>query len=411
MAIVSVRRLFPGRAASGSFTGKVTYKDVWEVIVDSPNDTEDDVGTAVDPNDGDIRIPVYGDSHPSNAGAVCVSVDPDQSDETWEHWFVTVSYDNQPSIPGGQQPTGTGALDGTPDAGHTAKDFPKNPFLRNPEWRLGSLDTTEPVEQWLTVDADGRYEFINPPAWLATTKYKRGKYVRNAGNVYYAVQKDEGTSGGGGGPVGKGDAEGRQVDGTVTWAYYATHAQTQNDPRFAILSPFVNSGRMPFDPPGMTDVSIPTIVVSKNIAVMDILYHMLIKNAVNLRQWGCIPARCAQVMKFESSYAEEGEWKFVKATWEIGLKPDTWDVRVLDAGYGVMSTQSVLNPDAPPARIDKKIFRRFKGPDGDDIGSAVPMNGRGMMLDPDDDPVYLRGIPRQMRIVDFNDLIPWKIPR
>lgn len=404
MAIVSVTLLFPGRAASGQFTGKVTYKDVYMVVTDSPTDTMDDVGSAVDPSDSSKRIPLFGESHPSNPDAVCVDISPDQSSETWEHWLVTASYDNQPSYPGSQQPTGQGDLSGTAGEGHNVGNFPTDPLLRLPEWRLSTIDSQEPIEQWLTVDAAGSYEFILPDDWTAGTQYNIGKYVKNGANVYYAIQSGE--SAALGGPTGQNPA----IDNTVRWAYFATFAQTQNDPRYAIKSPFVNSGRMPFDPPGMTDVSIPTISVTKNIAVMDILYAMGIKNAVNLFQWGCIPPRCAKVMKFECAFAEEGSVKYVKATWEIGLNPDTWDVRILDAGYGIAGLRTVLNPAAPPATITKKIFTRFKGPDGDDIGSPIPMNGRGGPLDPDDAPVFLRGIPRQCKLIDYNSLIPWTIP-
>lgn len=407
MAVIRVRKLFPARGGRRNFQTRVTYTLVWEVVTDDVNDDEETVYGAVDPENALEKVPVFGDVHPGNPLAVVTDVTPETSDDSPNIWYVNVTYDTQPDTPGSGQPTGTGDLNGpVGERGNTPGAYSQNPLLRTPVWQLSTIDRTEPIEQWLRVEADGTYKFVTPAAWTINTAYKVGKYVSNGGNVY--VCDVAGTSAGAGGPAGVGR---NIVDNTVRWRFWATLAQAITDPRFAILSPFFHSGGLPFDPPGMTDVSIPTIVVTKNLAVMDILYAMLLKNSVNLLQWGVIPPRCAKVLKLTSGFKEENGFQYVEAQWEIGLDPDTWDTRILDAGYGNYGLRTVQNPAAPPATIQKNVFTRFKDPSGEFFGSPVPMDGNGGMLDPLEDPVYLRGIPRQTKIVDFNELLPFNIPR
>lgn len=403
MAIVSVRRMFPGRSGKREYDNRVTYNDVYEVVTDDPADGETVVGNAVDP-DTAVRVPLHGDSHPDNISAVVVSVSPEQSDESYYIWYVTVDFDNRPETSGKDFSSPT-------DAAPQDKpgEWPANPAQEAAKWRIGSIDRQEVVRQWLRVSGGGKYQFINPPVWVLSTAYKRGTYVLSNGNVYEAL--NDGTSAAAGGPAGQGDANREVIDNTVVWYFHATHAQTQNDPRHAILEGCFNSGKLPFDPPQLTDVSIPTIIVTKNILYPSdgsiISYSMRIKNAVNISVWRDCPPRTAKVLKFDAGNENKAGSDYIVATWEIGLDPDTWDLRLLDCGFGSTGLRTVPDPANPPAgTIQKKMFYRFRDPFGEPIDSAVPMDGAGGMLDPEKDPVFLRGIPRQQKLLDFNIEIP-----
>lgn len=401
MAVINVRRNFTGRGGSRDQTERKVYNLVYEVITDNPEDDETIVGNGVDPVTS-MRVPINGDPHPYNPLAVATDVAPEMSDDSYYIWYVTVTYDTNPKT-GGQDPSQPEGSTSVMEPGN----WPDNPLLEPAKWKLGSIDKQEPVREWLKISPSGKYEFIDPPAWVASTAYKKGKFVKNGGNVYYAVQN--GTSAGAGGPLINGDAEFHEVvDNTVIWVFWSTYAQSQNNPFYAILSACTNSGRLPFDPPNMVDVSIPTIVVTKNLPFITLEYHMRLKNAVSISTWKGCPPRTAKVLKFDvgNENAKNGI-KYVVATWEIGLDPDTWDLRPLDCGYGSMSDRTVVNPAPPPATITKRVFHRFKDPHGDPIDHAVPMDGNGGKLDPLEDPVFLRGIPKQQKLIDFNIDIPW----
>lgn len=412
MAITRVRRLFPGRSGRRDFQGRVTYTLIWEVVTDDANHAEEEVYGAVDPDNPAEKVPEFGDTHPQNEGAPVVGVDIEQLEDSPFLWHVTVEYDTQPESPGAGQPTATGSLDGVAERGNSAKDYPRNPLLRNPVWKTGHIDREEPIEEWLRISPTGQFIFKVPPAWAATTTYRFGQYVANNGRVYYAVNAEPGISGVAG-PAGLGDEWGEQTDGTVVWAHWSTLNEATTDPRHAIYEACTNSAGLPFDPPKMTPVAIPTLIVTKNLPVMDIIYVTGLKNAVNLYKWGPIPPFCAKVLKFDSGFkdAEHGFPEYVEATWEIGLDPDTWAEKILDAGLGSYPLVSVPDPANPTGpRITKKVFRNFEDPSGAPVSQPVPMDGNGGKLGAEESPVYLRGFPKQVRLIDFNEFIPFRLP-
>lgn len=404
MAIVSVRCMFTGRGGAKDFKHKIRYNLVYEVVTDNPADNEELVAgdLAIDPVTS-VKVPVHGDVHPGNPRAVVTDSNPEQSDESFYIWYVTISYDTHPDTPSVQDPS---AASPTGD-GDKPGEWPLDPTQEKAKWEIGTITKQEPVTQWREVDWDGDIIVVTPDAWVANTPYKIGNMITNQGNVYIA--KTSGTSSVtlGAGPTEEGK---NIVDGLsgLTWSFSSTVLQIQNDPKYILLTACQNTGGLPFDPPYMIDVSIPTIRVTKNIPVATIDYCLAIKDAVSSEPWKGAPARCAKVLEFTASSAEtKNGFVYVAATWLIGLDPDTWDVRLLDAGYGYSEEVMVANPAAPPDRIAKKVFTRFKDAAGEFIGSAVPMDGEGGQLNPGDEPVFLRGIPRQMRLIDFNEVIPF----
>lgn len=403
MAVVSCRAKFEGRGGSTDYKGRKTRTLQFEVVTDDPADNEAVVETAVDPTTIDVthRVPAFGDPHPYEPDCVCVSRSPDQHSDSFYIWTVTCEYDSEPET-AGTDPTQPGSSPVTP------KDWPANPLLEPAKWRITTLDRQEPVKEWLRVDLAGKYIFTTPAAWLANHDYTGGTFVSNAGNVYFAVSVF-GTSAASGGPTGKGDEWGEVTDDSVVWAYWSTLAQAQQDPRYALMEACLSSAKIPFDPPEMTDVSIPIITVTKNLPGIDFSYVQRIKNAVNLTTWrGVVPPRCAKVLKFEvGNESKRNEISYVVGTWEVGLDPDTWDAIILDAGLGAFHNRTIPNPAPPPEKIVKKVFKRFKDAEGETIDKAVPMDGRGAMLDPDAPPVFLRGVPSQQKLLDFNIEMPW----
>lgn len=406
MSIVSVEELFPGRRGGRSSDTRETYERVFEVIISSDLvDGETEVLAAVDPNNSSKFIPQIGQGHPKNANALCVDVTPEVSDETPQIWYVNCSYDTRPNEAANQGIDTTGGS----ETGDTIGNIPENPLARAAVWRVSGIDREEPVKEWVKLKPSGEIDFYTPPGWQADHTYGVNQFVQNGGNVYYSIEAGESDSSGG--PTGQ-DPSDPIIDNEVVWLYYATVAQVTTDLSFAIFTACLNSGKCPFDPPPMTDVSIPTIVVTKNIPFITMEYNMLIKNAVNSIPWKGVPAYCAKVLKFDAGNKKENNVGFVEATWEVGLNPDTWLTVAMDQGFGNIQNRTVPNPlytvgGAEPPTIEKRVFMRFRDAHNEPYETAMPMNGAGGLLDPEAEPIFFRGIPRQMKLINFAEFIPW----
>jgi hypothetical protein len=400
MAAISVELLFTSRGARDSFDNRRTYTRVYEVITDDPLDDEDVVGNA-DVNGEHVPLP--GESlGPKDPFAVVVDLDFQQSDDDPTIWYVTVEYDSDPPRPDEFRADRPVDFDGNPIDPTSSSGKPSgSPTLEPVQWKLTTQDSEEPAIEGILVNEAGILQIVDPPAWAATTAYKRGAYVKNGGNVYLCVLA--GTSAGAGGPAGMGVGI---VDGTARWDFYATHAQTQTDPNKAIRTAVRNSAKLPFDPPLMTEVSRAVLSITKNMPLetATLAYILELKNAVNLLEWRGVPPRCAKVLKVEHDGGKERNGVlFVATHWEIGLDFDTWDLRALDAGYGRLADRT--NPGPPPFQETK--YFRFTDVYGEPLDEPVPLNGHGQPLNPDDPPVFIRFVPRQMRIIDFNTKLPF----
>lgn len=400
MAIVSVRKLFPSRGGKDTWTRKRTYTRVYEVVTDDVTDQEEEVANAEDPVTH-ITVPSLYDTLDVNDEAQVTNIDADQSDDSPYLWYVTVTYDTEPENAAENEPDTPGGGDG-----QAAGAPPSNPLERAASWKITSVDKQEVVRAWLPIKQDGSYNYYTPPAWVTGTVYTVGTFVKDgagaAANVYLCSKS--GVSGITG-PAGIGGASGIP-DGSVIWERFATLAQATTDPRFAIRVPIVNSGKMPPDPPPMTDVSYPVINITMNVepGFLSLVYAMQIKNCVNLTAWRGVPPRCAKIIKFELGGSEtQNKVNFCDASWDIQLDPDTFDLQLLDQGYGSLQLRTVPNPAPPPATIQKLEFFPFRDAAGAIMESPVPMNGAGGKLPAEADPVILRGVPAQQKLADFND--------
>ncbi len=152
----------------------------------------------------------------------------------------------------------------------------------------------------------------------------------------------------------------------------------------------------------MVSVGRVILSVTKNMPIATLEYLLTLKNAVNIFPWRGVQLRCARIKDVTHDGGKEKNGiGYVTTKWEIVLDPDTHDLRILDAGEGVL--QSRTPPGGGP-QVTK--FVRFTDIHGEPIG-IVPMNGAGGPLEPGDPPVFRRGVPRQQRLIDFNTVLPF----
>jgi hypothetical protein len=397
--IESVRTLFGDRAGTDTYEKRRTYTRVFEVITDDEADDEQIVGNA----DG---IPVLGTGFEADTDAVVVSVSCRQSEDTPLIWYVTVEYDTEPPKPGEIGGDRDVDFDGNPiERGGTGGGQPfDNPLLEPPVWSIDFNDTEEPAIEGVFVEPDGTPRIEAPSAnWANDTLYKRGAYVQNGGNVYLCASTsgDGKSAAAGDGPSGKGT---QIEDDALTWDFYATLADTQNDLNKAIRVAITTSGKLPFDPPAMVTVSKAVLTVTKNMPLgkVTLPYLLALKNAQNAFGWRGIPARCAKVLKVTLDGGKERNGiPYTTTKWEIGLDVDTWDLRLLDAGFGYLRTRTEVGV----GQVTRYV--RFTDEEGNPIDQPVPLNGAGQPLEPGDPPVFRRYIPRQTRLIDFNEVLPF----
>ena len=387
MAVLEVNLLFTGRGAKEGLDHHRTYTRHYEVITNNQADDEQTVGNA-------IGIPRLGTTFAPDIYAVASNVDVQQSDDSPYIWRVTVEYDSHTATGERDKPDNKVDLDGkTIDKAHQ-----DNPLNEPAVWTLTFQDSEEPAVEWVEVDNAGNLVIPLPPAWAGATTYKTGTYVTNGANVYVCTLG--GVSAGAGGPGGVGSGI---ADGAAVWGFYAPFAQTQNDPNFAIRAAVTTSANLPFDPPAHTEVSRIVLSVTKNMPIATLEYLLALKNAVNRFTWRGVPTRCAKIKSVtHDGGKEKSGTQYVTTKWEIGLDGDTWDLRLLDAGYGYLQTRT-----DPATNLPVTKYTRYTDINGQPLEHPVPLNGRGAPLDPNDAPVFRRGVPRQTRIIDFNTVLPF----
>lgn len=392
MAAIEVSLLFTGRGGKDTFDKHRTYSRVFEVITNDPTDEENVVGNAL--VDG-VGIPSLGAVLETDTDAVVVSIDCQQSDDDPSLWHVTVEYDTDPPTPDRDRPDQRVDVDGNPI---DKTDRPENPLNEPAQWSLTSQDSEEPAIEGIEVDAAGNLVITNPPAWIAATNYKRGAYVKNGGKVYLCVTPGE--SAAAGGPLGLGNAI---VDNDAVWMFHATFAQTQNDPNYVIRVAILSSAKLPYDPPPMVTVSRAVLSVTKNMPMGGLDYVLALKNAVNIIPWRGLPPRCAKVLVVTHDGGKQQNGIFYVTTkWDILLDGDTHDLRVLDSGlYELVTYTDELTS------LQVTDYQRIKDASDEPITDPVPLNGAGRRLKPDDPPVFRRYVPRQMRVIDFNAVLPF----
>ncbi len=444
MSVLSVELLFTGRGGQDTLDKHRTYTSRYEVITDDPHDGVQVVGNAP-------GVPPLGSSYPTDAVAVVVGLEVEQSDDSPYLWYVTASYDSRPQMEQSVNPVDGGTLTPSDPAA-----FPENPLLRPAQWQFTGQDSTEVVTDWRPVDRLGNIIVPTVAAWAANTQYTPNDIVSNGGNVYAMTADGVCVSAGSGaGPSGtgvgiadtptawaafgavsvgdyrikgskvykctvggncgvngpSGNATSGILDGAAewgwigsgaVWGFYKTLADFTGNPDERNYVGVVSSGGIPFDPPAMTEVSKPVLRVTMNAASISLEYLVTMYNAVNASTWRGIRPRCAKILNIETGNKFENGFAFVEVTWTIGLNKDTWDKRILDAAYG----RYWYREDKATGTVSLKP-ENFNDEKGQPLTSPVPLDGAGGKLPAGKPPVFLRGVPRQTNIVDFNTLLPF----
>lgn len=156
------------------------------------------------------------------------------------------------------------------------------------------------------------------------------------------------------------------------------------------------SAGMPFDPPVTIEVSRPVVTVTIQVPDLSPSYLLDVQDATNNAPWKGIPERCAKCVGVEAGSGFENGVFFWTITYTFAIKWDTWDIRVLDAGYHQLVHNSQANPTDYVAGI--------VDPNGHNDG-PWPLDGMGHKALPGADPVFLRYVV--FRQADFATLFPF----
>lgn len=141
-------------------------------------------------------------------------------------------------------------------------------------------------------------------------------------------------------------------------------------------SAIVNSADCPFDPPPEIDVSQLTLTITRNEPSFDHGLAMALMNKVNSASfYGALP-KCALMHQITADEEYENGFFFWSVTYEIHFDVNDWRLKVLDAGYYIRSIFTA----------NKKVT--IKDVDGQPLTAPTLLNGDGLQLLDDEDPVY-----------------------
>jgi hypothetical protein len=298
----SANEIWEGRRGTGTFPRKRTYSRVFDVVTDNPGDGPDTAGT--------IPGIAHGDSHPEDATAFCVSIDPQQTDSP-VMWRVTFGYDSHPDMPEVLQPDPGGGDPPTPLTPAEVAEAAANPLSRPIRWKVPFQQTQVPARRGRLVDPDT-------------------------------------------GDVGE-------------------------------LGPITDSALLPFDPPVMIEVSRPIVTAVVNTATFSLAEAALLQDCTNSDTWQGMAPRTLRCVGLEAEAMQENGYSFWQRTYSLAVNWDTWDVRILDAGY----QERIPGFESPGGGSVPDRWAPIKSDHGDSAG-PYPLDGNGRLLTPGDEPVERR---------------------
>lgn len=201
------------------------------------------------------------------------------------------------------------------------------------------------------------------------------------------------------GPQSPADRAENPLDRAPIWKVSFQQTEQVVTRTFANGEDIVNSAGLPFDPPLTIEVSRPLISCTWNVATLNLDKLELLQDAVNAEPYFGRPARTLRCVGIEAGSGFENGVGFWTVTVTLAYNRDTWDVRVLDAGYAVKRTEDWEGTGTPTVR-----WVKIKDPYGNEATEPVPLDGAGQALAPDENPVYLTFAIYPER--DFPALIP-----
>lgn len=168
--------------------------------------------------------------------------------------------------------------------------------------------------------------------------------------------------------------------------------------------PIRNSAKLPFDPPLTIEVSRPVVTVTVNRAVWSLDDAIQLQDAVNDKPWQNLNARVARCIGVEAGSKFENKIRYWEVQYSFALKRDTWDIRLLDAGFAELIPSSVEESiGGNPALVIPERYVKITDAFGREATEPVPLNGSGRKLRPGDPAVFR--VFRVYKERDFSTLV------
>lgn len=161
-----------------------------------------------------------------------------------------------------------------------------------------------------------------------------------------------------------------------------------------VETPITNSASEKFDPPAMMDQSQPMVAITINRPTWSLAKAVTLQDAVNSVTWQGVSPRCARCLGIDAQSMYENGVAYWQVTYNIGLKWDTWDLQILDAGW----SERVYADEAGGGAMK---IKQIVDPNGN---SGVPylLNGEGLRLPVGDPEVYRRyAVYRALNFASF----------
>ena len=113
-----------------------------------------------------------------------------------------------------------------------------------------------------------------------------------------------------------------------------------------------------FDPPPEMDESRPVLKIVRNESTFKPLTAMLFQDAVNEAPWGGAQARQVKVNRISTSGKESEKingftYEYYPVTYELHYKRETWDIRLLNAGWYYLNAAGA-DPTDPDNLVEFK---------------------------------------------------------
>lgn len=154
----------------------------------------------------------------------------------------------------------------------------------------------------------------------------------------------------------------------------------------------LNSAGVPFDPPVMQDKAHLVVRVSRNEATYNVALKTLYSFAVNDDTFWGVPANTLLCRPIRATWQREQGYSYWAVNYEIVYNPDTWSVRLLDAGW---------------QELDDGALKTMIDADGNAYNTAQLLDGSGGKLEVGGTPVYKtfkRGVERDFALLGLPDL-------